>query len=623
MIRHPAAARLARARRRFPSLWVLGLTCCPLVLQAHAAAQARPAPQRHALREVRLGLSEDAQSATLVLENGRIASVSETDAPVPPGSLVIEGAGLIALPAFLDCFTTTGCATPAPKADQDVPVPIEADPRIDMREANRKGIQPAFRAAQVLDLQKDKSKAWRETGFGALLCAPSGQLFSGTSVLAASREAAVRDIVVSTDVFAHAAFEASGPGYPSTPMGYQAQLRQLVWDARRHLELREREARGRPGPRPPFDAELEAMEPVLAARRRLACEADSYGDIQRWIDLSEELDLRIAIVGGREAWRLREELARREIPVILTLEWGEEVEDPHKQDKSKAADPPSQESAAAPEGSEPIPGPPAETEPAAAGEATKERQVYEEPLGVREERRRLWEEGRDCALRLCEAGVPIAFGSRNASAAELTKKVRTLVEAGLEEEVALTALTRGAAEILEVESELGAIQPGRDATLALWTKSPFEKGAKLAWLFVDGFAHEFELEEEEGDDAPPDEGVRASGTWSLTLEGQGGTRSGKLVLLMEEDGATTGSYTTQSPDGGERTTEVEGRVSGRKLRLAGTFQRGDVEVELTIRAEITGDELSGESISKTPANERRSSLRGTRTPERVGAEVRR
>ncbi len=626
MSNHLAAARFTWRRRRVGFALLIALSCGPVSLQGLAAAQAKPAPQRYALRKVRMGLAEDAPVATILLENGRIASLSGADVQVPPGSLIVEGEGLIALPAFVDAFSTTGCATPTPKADQDVPVPIEADPRIDMREANRKGVQPAFRAAQVLDLPKDKSRSWREAGFGALLSAPSGQLFSGTSVLATTREAAVRDIVVSADVFAHAAFDASGPGYPGTLMGYQAQLRQLFLDARRQAELLERETQGRPGPRPPHDAELEAVLPVLDSRRRVACEADSASDIWRWIALADELGLEIAIVGGREAWRLREELATRDIPVILTLDWGEEVEDPHAKDKKKAAGKPDQEPK---EQEKPEAEPEAEATAGekpgeeAGGEAGKKRQVYEEPLAVREERRRLWEEGRDSALRLSEAEVVFAFGSRNSSATELIKRVRTLVEVGLREEAALAALTERSAAILEVGGELGALEPGRDATLALWTKSPFTKGAKLAWLFVDGFAHEFELDADEADDTPPDEGVRATGTWSLTLEGQGGARSGKLVLVMAEDGVTTGTLSTEGPDGSQRSTEVEGRVSGKKLRLAGTFRLGEVEIETTIRAEIEGDELSGESIGKTPSGEFRSSLRGTRVPERSRAGVQR
>ena len=71
---------------------------------------------------------------------------------------------------------------------------------------------------------------------------------------------------------------------------------------------------------------------------------------------------------------------------------------------------------------------------------------------MREEKRRLWEEGRDCAIKLQQAGVPFTFGSANSGAAELLKKVRTLVEKGLPSDAAIAALTTNAAKWLGDEA---------------------------------------------------------------------------------------------------------------------------------------------------------------------------
>jgi len=410
-------------------------------------------------------------------------------------------------------------------------------------------------------------------------------------------------------VWMQAAFEASGPGYPSTLMGYQSQLRQLFLDAERQADLTARYAAGRPGARPPFDAELEAVLPLLSGEVQLACAAERVVEIERWIALADEFGLRVVIVGGREAWKVRDELARRRIPVILTFDWGVEVKDPHEAQAEKKV-----ESSSAGE-TEPAEGA-APAEPAAAQEQSEERELdYEEPLAVREERRRLWEEGRNCALRLAEAGVPFAFGSARGSASELTKNVRTLVEAGLAQDAALAALTSQAATLLGAERQLGALEPGRDATLCLWTKSPFEKGAKLAWIFVDGFPHELDLEQQDAEGAPPDEGVDATGTWALTFEGEGGSRKGKAVLEMAEGGEVTGTLTTEGMGGEELETDVEGRVSGKRLRLKGTFHMGEMEIEIALEGELAGDELSAESVGKAEFGEFKSSVRGVREPQ--------
>jgi imidazolonepropionase-like amidohydrolase len=561
-----------------------------------ARPQAAPAPQRTVVRQVRLGLDEDAPVRTLLLEGGRIAAVLEPGAAAP-GARVVEGEGLIALPAFVDACTTTGVETPEPVVDQDVPVPIASGPRIDMREAGRKGVQPSFRAVEALALAEDQARPWREAGFGAMCVSPAGQLLAGTSALVTTRDAAPRDLVLVPDVWMQAAFRAAGRGYPSTLMGYLAQLRQLFLDAQRHAVLTQRHADGRPGRRPPFDRELEAALPLLAGELRVACRADRAADIERWIALADEAGLRIAIVGGREAWRLADELAAREIPVVLTLDWGEEVEDPQA---DQGPEQPAGEQASGAAGEEQAAGPD---------------RAYEEPLGVRAERRREWEQGRDCALRLAEAGVPFVFGSDGGGASELVRKVRTLVQQGLERDLALAALTSRCADLLGAGRQIGALEPGRDATLCLWTRSPFEEGATPAWLFVDGFAHEQDVDAEDADAQPPGEGVDATGTWALTYEDEGGTRRGRAVLAMAEDGVVSGTLTAEGMGGEEMQAGVEGRVSGSTLTLRGAFSLGEMEIAITLTAELEGDELSGESVGRAQFGEFTSRVRGTREPQ--------
>ena len=146
----------------------------------------------------------------------------------------------------------------------------------------------------------------------------------------------MRDLVVRPDVFAHASFNANGPGYPSTLMGYHAQLRQFFHDAKRQDELERRYAQGRPGMRPAYDDELTQGRTLLSRERMLGCEADSYRDMERWFKLADEFGFHVGFAGGREAWRVASELAARDVSVVLTLDWGKEVKDPlAKKDEEK------------------------------------------------------------------------------------------------------------------------------------------------------------------------------------------------------------------------------------------------------------------------------------------------
>ena len=61
---------------------------------------------------------------------------------------------------------------------------------------------------------------------------------------------------------------------------------------------------------------------ILSGETVLLCDAESHRDMERWIKLSDEFGFEIAVSGGRDAWRLAETLANRDIPVVLTLDWG-------------------------------------------------------------------------------------------------------------------------------------------------------------------------------------------------------------------------------------------------------------------------------------------------------------
>ncbi len=571
---------------------LLALAC--LGLSTDPFAQAAPRPEPYALRGVRVERAADGRTATIVLRDGRIEALLEPEATLPPGLRIVEGAGLLALPAFVDAYAHAGCSAPAPEAQRDKPVDVTADVAVDMRSANRKGIAAALSAADVLALDQAIVDAWTEQGFGVLLSAPTGQLLSGASTLAGVREAAARDLIQRDRVHAHAAFQASGPGYPSTLMGYHAQLRQFFLDAARHAELARRQAAALPGPRPAYDLDLEAVQPLLDGKQRLVCEAESATDIERWLRLGAEFELQVGIAGGREAGKLAERLAAERVPVVLTLDWGEEVPDPVKEDEKKAKQ----------------------------KRTDDEAWTYSEPFGARAERRRLWEESRDSAIRLHEAGVRLAFGSGGRKPKELLKSVRALIEAGLPAEAALDGLTAGAAAAVGAEERLGRIAAGLDATLTLWSADPLtDDKAEPVWVFVDGYALERERKKDKhsGGSEAPAEGVSAAGDWTLALEGEEVPEDVTLELEMEEDGTVTGSYAFTLPGEAPASAGVEGRLSASELTLSGDVTVEGETAAFEITATIEGDTLEGSVEVEIPGMDEPvvHQFHGTRDPRRV------
>jgi len=585
-----------------------------LALASPGAAQNHPdEPRDWAVHDVRLSTEEGAAAHTLVLRDGRIESVVDAALPLPEDCWILEGAGLLAVPCFVDAWTELGCETPGPVIDRDRPESTVASVQVDMRSANRKGIQPAFRAADVLSLDSKVVSERRKAGFGVASSSPGGELLAGSSTLITLRDAPARDLVVRDRVFQHAAFAARGSGYPATLMGFHAQLRQVFLDARHQRDLGARFAAGRPGPRPPWDPDLDALIELLDGQRVVVCQAESAPDILRWLRLADELGLRIAIAGGREAWKVADELARRDVPVLLSLEWGEEAPDPDAPE-----DEPDEEQASAEE--------PDAAESETAAEAGEREEVgaeyeYEEPLGVRREKRRLWLERRDGALRLQEAGVRIAFCTAGSKPSELLARVRTLVENGLAREAALAALTAGPAELLGCEGLFGGLRPGQSATFCLWDGDPLAKSGRVRWSFVEGHLEEFELEKKKSGKAKtpgsgPGKGVTLQGVWKVTFDDED-RRELTLELSMAEDGSLAGRARTTNPnDGSPLEAEVSGSVEGTAVELSMTFAVGEVEVTLTLEGDVAGDTMSGESRLVLPGSEEQNRFEATRNPDR-------
>ena len=439
-------------------------------------------------------------------------------------------------------------------------------------------------------------------------------------------------------------------------MGYVAQLRQFFLDAQRQRELELRFNQHRPGPRPPFDADLSAVRALLLRERRLICAADSDLAIERWIKLADEQGIDVGISGGRDAHKLSAMLAARKIPVVLTLDWGEEPKDPHEKEKEDAKKKAEADKAKKPGDEKAAEKPPAVEAPPATQDKPTEKPTevpapktgdekkpvddkkaaddkakadkdeaklwdYEEPLGVREEKRRLWEEGRDCAMKLQTANASFAFGTGSSSPSDLLKKIRTLVEKGLPRDVALSALCVTPAQWLGLGERLGAISPGKDATFALWTDDPLGKDAQVAWMFVDGFAHEFEVKKKDAASTEkPKEGLSATGQYEVVTEGRQGKRTSQLSLEMTADGTVSGKYTSKNPrDDSEQTSDVSGHLGDTTLVIEVKISFGDREFTMKLSGELSADAWSGDATTERPGGSNTSPFTATRKPKQEDA----
>jgi imidazolonepropionase-like amidohydrolase len=423
-----------------------------LVLASVAFGQP-PKPVPTAITNARVVVSADKTlaKATIVLRDGLIADVVEGDAQAPADALVIDGSGLTVYPGLIDCGSPRGFdanlrrSAGGPPAPEDLASDILAATKPD----NRKGLTPEFEVHSALK-DDETLMPWKRLGFTLHLAMPDGGYFSGQSALVSLSGAAPRDTVLRPVVFQHAALRSfPGQDYPRALMGVVAHCRQALldagWHARRNKAI---EAGKLGGSRPVFDPALDALEQALEGKMAVAFEADSADEIHRALDFAEEFKLKPVILGGRDAWRVKDRLKATDTPIILRLNF---------------------------------------TEP-----DDREKQL---PARVREDRERKRKEEYACAGELHKAGVRFAFATHalpDRGWEKFGPNLRKVIAAGLPANIALKALTESAADILGVSAQVGTIAKGKSAHLIVTDGDFNAEKTKVKHVFADGIKVDLE-----------------------------------------------------------------------------------------------------------------------------------
>lgn len=451
------------------------------------------------------------ESGTILIADGRIVDAG-ADVEIPPDAERIDAKGLIAYAGLIDGQSHLGIPelTRKPEDRQRVE-DVSPDPKQAAlpatRFADRRGIRAEFRALELYAPTEKQLDAQRTAGFTTALVAPRDGIFSGESDVMNLSDAPIRRAVVLTEAAMHGSFTTGEEGdYPQTLLGVIAEFRQVLLDVERHAKmLKYAQRHPATASREPTDAALDALQPLLARTKRLIFEANSENEINRALDLAKEFNLDIAVSGGKEAWKVAARLKAERVPLIISIEFDDEPEYGKKKEPregkrrgSEAKEPEGESGEAKPESPEEK-----EEGEAKGGEKKKEKEKIDDPLKLRKEKRRLWEEQVVNIIRLHEAGVPFSLRTRDfKKVSEFWTNLRKVIERGLTEDALLAALTTTPAEALGLKDQLGVIRAGRLANLTLLDKPIIDKKAKTKFVFIDG--KKFEIDEDKtGNDERP------------------------------------------------------------------------------------------------------------------------
>ncbi len=475
------------------------LTFLALTLTAWtAAAQPLDAPLAITGATVVVAPGESFENATILIEHGRIAAVG-TEVAIPDYARRIDATGLVAYAGFIDAATHLGVKAKGPtKEDLDRvsdPGPEFAQgPHTSMAQANRQDVWPQLTVFDVYEKDNDALDAHRQAGFAVALVSPRHAILGGKGDLMQLGDKPVRSSVIAAGL---TQIVAGGPemtpesfrtrAYPGSPMGVVAQIRQLYYDGEWYRQRKAQFARyPTQVERPAYDPVLEAMAPLLDRREMWIAVANEPNEIHHALDLAAEFNQRIAILGGKEAYKVVDRLKAEHVPVIVSLDWKDKPELAPKKDQKAGT-----------------------SYTTVSWTPAFEKDFYE-PLAVRRARVAEWEEHVDNLKTLIAAGVPVAVTTRdNKDAKDFWKRARESIEHGLTADELLAALTTGPASIYNASGQLGRIAPGRLANVTLMTKPLGEKGAQVRHLFVDGEQFTFQTSAEEKKDEEKKDGDTA------------------------------------------------------------------------------------------------------------------
>jgi len=372
---------------------------------------------------------------TVVVTDGLIVAAGP-DADAPADSQVIDATGKHVYPGMIDAMSQLGL------------LEVGAVPATD-DQAELGMFNPHLQAATAIHPASELIPVARANGITHTLVAPqvddgiiAGQAalihLDGWTVEEMALDPAIAMVVswpeIETRRFDFATFSMKETPYNEAKEKADEKRKEVEqWlEAARHYA----QAREAGSTRLQKDLKLDTLAQWVADDRLVIISANSERDIKSAIDYSEKIGFRMILAGGRDAWKVKELLAEKEVPVILGI-----VQSLPREDD----DP------------------------------------YDMPFRNPSE--------------LVEAGVKIAFASGAGggfgpggphNSRTTPYEAATAVAFGLSEEDAMKALTLWPAEFLGFGDRLGSIEAGKIANLIVTDGNPLEITTQVEHLVING-----------------------------------------------------------------------------------------------------------------------------------------
>jgi imidazolonepropionase-like amidohydrolase len=368
-------------------------------------------------------VGEPIDGGTVLITNGQIAAVGpDAEVAVPEGVPTVDAAGRWVLPGFVEAHGHIGVHEEA-----------EGWAGHDTNEmTNPNGARMrALDAINPADLGFADALAGGVTS--AVIKPGSGNPIGGQTVAVKCWGRSVDDMLIRQPVSVKSALGENPKRVygdkkqlPSTRQGVAAVIRDAFTKAQDYRAKREHAAEeGKPFDR---DPSMEVLVRVLEGELPWCQHTHRADDIATALRLADEFGYRIVINHGTEAHLLADEIARRGVPVISG---------PLFTTRTKVE--------------------------------VRQRTLANPGILTRA--------GVKVAITTDHPVIPISF---------LVHQVTLSVKEGLDREQALRTITANPAEILGLDDRVGALKPGLDGDVVIWSGDPLDVMSRALRVFVSG-----------------------------------------------------------------------------------------------------------------------------------------
>src|SRR5882762_5543523 len=375
------------------------------------------------------------EDGTLIIHDGKIAAVG-VGLDIPAGAQVIDATGLQVYPGFFDSITQMGLREiGAVSATVDSNETGSYNPDVVAATAVSPSSEhiPVTRAAGITQvLAVPGSGGFDSAGSGGVIGGQASAIhLAGWTIdemlIKKSAAMVLNWPEIETRTFDFATFSRKEKPYSDAKQEYDKQVNEITdWleRARHYAQAMEKGSVARYD----RDLKLEALTPVVRGELPLLVFADRSREIRAAADFCDKQRLRMILAGGSEAYKVKDLLRSKGVPVILrpVLTLPLDEDDPYDRLLSQPAE-------------------------------------------------------------LAAAGVKFAFASfDNSFARRLGQNAANAVAYGLPYDEALKAVTLYPARIFGLDGQIGTLEQGKLANIIVTNGDPLELTTDVKYLFIKG-----------------------------------------------------------------------------------------------------------------------------------------